>query len=135
MISREIEGQKIVLAAGVEIDDAGCKAALFQQGARCATRSSARSAWGSITAPPEGDWYDIPYRCLVPRAIDNLLVSGRCISATHEGMAGARVTGTCVAIGQAAGTAAAVAARTAATPRNLDVAELRRMLVADAALL
>jgi hypothetical protein len=56
----------------------------------------------------EGDWYDIPYRCLVPVKIDNLLVSGRCISATHQAMASLRVVGTCMAIGQAAGTAAAL---------------------------
>ena len=83
---------------------------------------------------PEGDWYDIPYRCLVPQRVDNLLVSGRCISATHEGMAGARVMGTCMAIGQAAGTAAALAARSRVRPREVDVQELRRVLAADGAL-
>ncbi|NLS77550.1 MAG: FAD-dependent oxidoreductase [Chloroflexi bacterium] len=84
--------------------------------------------------PPDGDWYDIPYRCLVPNAIDNLLVSGRCISATHEGMAGARVMGTCFAIGQAAGTAAALAAQANGRPRDVDVAQLRAALGADGAL-
>ena len=61
--------------------------------------------------PPEGDWYDIPYRCLLSVGVPNLLSSGRCISATHEGMAGSRVMGTCVALGQAAGTAAALAVK------------------------
>ncbi len=84
--------------------------------------------------PPDNDWYDIPYRCLVPNAIDNLLVSGRCISATHEGMAGARVMGTCFAIGQAAGTAAALAAQGNGRPRDVDVAQLRAALQADGAL-
>ena len=70
----------------------------------------------------------------MPRQVNNLLVSGRCISATHEGMAGARVMGTCMAIGQAAGTAAALAARVGAAPRDLDVAELRAALKADGAL-
>ncbi|MGC9395725.1 MAG: FAD-dependent oxidoreductase [Anaerolineae bacterium] len=78
--------------------------------------------------PPDGDWYDIPYRCLTPQKIDNLLISGRCISATHDGMAGARVMGTCMAIGQAAGTAAALAVRAAVNPRDVDVAALRQAL-------
>lgn len=84
--------------------------------------------------PPDDDWYDIPYRCLVPRESANLLVSGRCISATHEGMAGARVMGTCVAIGQAAGTAAAMAADKGLAPREVDVQALRARLRADGAL-
>jgi hypothetical protein len=84
--------------------------------------------------PPDDDWYDIPYRCLTAKGIDNLLVSGRCISATHQGMAGARVMGTCMAIGQAAGTAAALAVHTGVAPSAVDVAELRRTLQADGAL-
>ena len=78
--------------------------------------------------PPDDDWYDIPYRCLVPRVTDNLLISGRCISATHQGMAGARVMGTCAAIGEAAGTAAALAADACVTPRQLDVSKLQQVL-------
>jgi hypothetical protein len=84
--------------------------------------------------PPDDDWYDIPYRCLTPKEIDNLLVSGRCISATHQGMAGARVMGTCIAIGEAAGTAAALAVHDGVTPRQVDVDALRRALRAQGAL-
>ena len=78
--------------------------------------------------PPKGDWYDIPYRSLLSLGIPNLLASGRCISATHEGIAGARVMGTCIAIGQAAGTAAALAVQQGVIPADLDVALLRRRL-------
>ncbi|MHB1485214.1 MAG: FAD-dependent oxidoreductase [Saccharofermentanales bacterium] len=53
--------------------------------------------------------YQIPYRSLIPKGIDNLLVAGRCISGTHEAMASYRVTGDCCAMGEAAGNAAAVA--------------------------
>ena len=84
--------------------------------------------------PPKGDWYDIPYRSLVANKIDKLLVSGRCISATHEAMAGARVMGTCMGIGQAAGTASAMAVETGVAPRDLDAAKLRAQLKADGAL-
>ena len=83
--------------------------------------------------PPKGDWYDIRYGCLVPKNIDNLLVSGRCISATLDAMAGARVMGTCLAIGQAAGTAAAQAVSTKSSPRELDVEVLRQTIIADGA--
>ena len=84
--------------------------------------------------PPEGDWHDIPYRCLTAKGVDNLLVSGRCISATHEAMAAFRVMGTCTAIGQAAGTAAALAVQAGVAPRELDVQRLRQTLAADGAL-
>ena len=84
--------------------------------------------------PPDGDWYDIPYRCLTAQRVDNLLVSGRCISATHQGMAGARVMGTCMAIGQAAGTAAALAVRAGVDPRDVHVPTLRQALRDDGAL-
>jgi hypothetical protein len=85
--------------------------------------------------PPDDDWYDIPYRCLTPQKIDNLLVSGRCISATHQGMAGARVMGTCIAIGEAAGASAALAVRDGVNPRDIDVPTLRQMLQDAGALL
>lgn len=81
--------------------------------------------------PPKGDWYDIPYRCLLSVDVPNLLSSGRCISATHEGMAGSRVMGTCVALGQAAGTAAALAVRAGVAPAAVDVAGLQDALRRD----
>lgn len=58
----------------------------------------------------EGGAYDIPYRSIVPKGVDNLLLAGRCISTTHEAQATTRLTPSCMAIGQAAGTAAALAA-------------------------
>lgn len=53
--------------------------------------------------------YDIPYRCMVPKGVDGLLVAGRAISATHVAMSSMRVQATCYALGQAAGAAASVA--------------------------
>lgn len=63
--------------------------------------------------------YQIPYRCLVPKKVENLLVAGRCISGSYEAHASYRVTGDCVAMGQAAGTAAAMSIRENTTPRAL----------------
>ena len=64
--------------------------------------------------------YQIPYRCLVPKKIEQLLVAGRCISGTHEAHASYRVKGPCLAIGEAAGVAAALSVRESVAPRKLD---------------
>jgi len=82
---------------------------------------------------PPGDWYDIPYRSLVPRGIDNLLIGSRCISSTHEAHSAVRVMATVATIGQAAGTAAAMCAQAGTSPRDLDVEALRERLLADGA--
>lgn len=81
--------------------------------------------------PPKGDWYSIPYRCLLSVDVTNLLASGRCISATHEGMAGARVMATCVAIGQAAGMAAALAVAGDLSPADVNITRLQDALRMD----
>ncbi|HYF92374.1 MAG TPA: FAD-dependent oxidoreductase [Symbiobacteriaceae bacterium] len=78
---------------------------------------------------PDGGTYDIPYRCLVPRLVDGLLVAGRCLSATHAAHASVRSIAQCMAMGQAAGAAAALAARTGTAPRHVDTGVLRQHLV------
>lgn len=75
-----------------------------------------------------GSWYSIPYRCLVTEQIDNLLVAGRCISATHEACAAIRVTPIVMAIAQAAGTAAAQSVKQGQKANCLNVAQLRETL-------
>jgi hypothetical protein len=82
-----------------------------------------------------GDCYDIPYRCLLPQQIDNLLVAGRCISTTHEALAAIRVMSTCMATGEAAGRAAAMAVVEQVAPSRIGVSELREELVARGAYL
>lgn len=74
------------------------------------------------------DHYEIPYRCLVPRDVENLLVAGRPISADHEGAASARVIPPCYATGQAAGTAASLAIKQGGSPRDVDIDQLRTTL-------
>jgi hypothetical protein len=80
---------------------------------------------------PGGAVYGIPYRCLLPRGVEGLLVAGRCFSATHDAHASARSMATCMAMGQAAGTAAAMGG----LPRAVEVVGLRDRLVANGALL
>jgi hypothetical protein len=84
--------------------------------------------------PPDGEWFDLPYRALVPHTLDGLLVSGRCISADYQAMAAMRVMGPCMAVGEAAGTAAAMAAKGGVEPRRVDVAALRSALTNAGAL-
>jgi hypothetical protein len=79
---------------------------------------------------PPGTSYEIPYRCLVPRETGRLLVAGRCISTTHEALASTRLTPTVMTLGQAAGTAAALALETGVAPRNVDTQLLRERLIA-----
>lgn len=75
-----------------------------------------------------GGDYDIPYRCFVPEAMDGLLVAGRCLSATREASGSARMGAQCMAYGQAAGTAAALAVAQGVEPRAVDAGELRGLL-------
>lgn len=77
----------------------------------------------------------LPYRMLLPLEIDNLLVAGRCASMTHMGQAAARVTGGCLVMGQAAGTAAAMALALNVRPRDIRGSELQLQLEADGAYL
>lgn len=77
--------------------------------------------------------YDIPYRCLVPQNVENLLVTGRCISATHEAMASFRIMSVCMALGEAAGIAAAIAAEENVSPRKVNVKQIQDVLVAKGA--
>ena len=72
--------------------------------------------------------YSIPFRALVPLGLENLLVAGRCISGTYEAHASYRVTGDCVAMGQAAGTAAALAAQKEISVSQIDPDQLRAAL-------
>lgn len=77
---------------------------------------------------PKGAHYDIPYGALVASNCDNLLVAGRCISATHEALGAVRVQHICMAMGQAAGTAAAMCAKEGVSPKGLCVSALQENL-------
>ncbi|KQP13649.1 FAD-dependent oxidoreductase [Pseudorhodoferax sp. Leaf267] len=77
----------------------------------------------------------LPYRMLLPRQVDNLLVAGRCASMTHMGQSAARVSGACFVMGQAAGTAAALALQAGVRPRDVSVPALQQQLEAAGAYL
>ncbi|MBI3707332.1 MAG: FAD-dependent oxidoreductase [Proteobacteria bacterium] len=79
--------------------------------------------------------YQIPFRSLVPLARDGLIVAGRCISASRRALASARISGTCMAMGHAAGTAAALAAKSGKSLRSLDIQSLQATLRAQGAVI
>ena len=76
-----------------------------------------------------GQFYYIPLRALIVKGLDNLLVCGRCISATHEAGAAIRVTPIAMGVGQAAGAAAGLAAASEIVLRTLSPEKVRRALV------
>ena len=78
--------------------------------------------------PPHGDWYEIPYRCLIPKGIDGVLVAGRCVSSTQEGNGAIRIMPSCVAMGEAAGVAVSLSLKHEVSLRDIDIKELKNTL-------
>ena len=101
--------------------------------------SIALGVWPIDVHPPKGHVgmhrmfvplpYQIPYRTMLPKKIENLLVAGRCISADREAMGSIRVGATCGAIGHAAGIAAAQSSQNNVTPRNLPVKSIQESII------
>jgi FAD dependent oxidoreductase len=130
--SRRVHGRYRLTAedvlAGRRFDDeiALCGAPIEDHHAGADTR------WHYV---PDGGVYGLPYRCLLPQGVEGLLVAGRCFSATHDAHASARSMGTCMTMGQAAGTAAALAAAGSNVPGDLSATRLRAQLAEHGVLL
>ena len=82
---------------------------------------------------PKEAYYSIPYRSLLPRETDNLLVAGRCLSATHEAHSAVRIMPICTCMGEAAGAAAAQAVHTGKNAHTLDIQAVQQILEANGA--
>ena len=76
-----------------------------------------------------GEYYTVPYRSLIPKGMENLLVVGRCISATHEAQASIRIMPIVACIGEAGGVAAAVAQKDGVGTNALDVSKVQKILI------
>jgi len=122
--TRMIDGEYVLttedVLSGARFEDA------VVQNAWCIERHEATQV--KIVWLEAGDFYEIPYRCLVPLKVDNLLVAGRCIATEYEAQASARVTAQCFAEGQAAGLACVMSMREKSIPRKVDALELRKTL-------
>jgi len=90
---------------------------------------------GIDTRPVVANCFQIPYRILVPNAVDGLLVAGRCVSGSRDAMSSIRVMPQAFAMGEAAGTAAAICAKEAVRPRDVDVKALQETLVSHGAVI
>lgn len=84
---------------------------------------------------PAGHYYEIPYGCIVPKRIDNLLIGGRPISVDHAVHSSMRVMPPACSVGQAAGMAAAMCVASKSLPRELDGVKVRERLVEFGAVL
>jgi glycine/D-amino acid oxidase-like deaminating enzyme len=126
--TRQIEGTALLQNADVE-------------SGRKRSDAIARSAWPielhSGTKPRLSwlydDYYEIPLGCFVPVRGESLLAAGRCLNATHEAMASARVTAQCFSYGHAMGHAAALAVNEGLAVRKLAAADVRTLLNKDGA--
>ena len=83
---------------------------------------------GAFITVENGPYFGVPYRSLVPAGVENLLIAGRSISADALAGSAIRMIPCCIAFGQAAGTAAAMAAKGKITPGEVDVSALRELL-------
>ena len=86
--------------------------------------TSNSSVYTTINAP----WYGVPYRCLLPLGAENLLLAGRCLSANSDAAGAVRVMPPVMAMGHAAGVAAALALKGGISPRGLGAEDLRTEL-------
>ena len=87
---------------------------------------------GHIYVPVENDnSFQIPFGSLVPEKIENLLISGRCISADHVAESGIRAISACMQTGEAAGAAAGIAVKSGVLPGNVDIKHLQNVLRAQ----
>lgn len=84
---------------------------------------------------PDGEWYGIPWGCLVVKGFENLLVAGRNLSAEHAAQASVRVAGPCMALGEAAGMGAVASLAHGGFTRAVDVEALRGQLEGEGAIL
>jgi glycine/D-amino acid oxidase-like deaminating enzyme len=128
--SRRILGEAVLTA-----DDVLSGRRFPDQIARCGApieehHAGSHTRWLYLEA---GRTYGIPWRSLLPRSVEGIVVAGRCFSATHDAHASARSMATCMAMGQAAGTAAALAVAADGVPRDVSTEALRERLRADGA--
>ncbi|NLT66547.1 MAG: FAD-dependent oxidoreductase [Acidobacteria bacterium] len=135
--SRRIMGDYVLTKADVaearKFDDVIGKSSFSSGAKHVATKDTI--SYEGIVYPKDGGSYDIPYRCLVPKVVENLLVAGKAISADRDSYK--RFLQETMVTGQAAGAAAAVCARNGISPRELerDVSELQKVLLEQGVIL
>lgn len=122
-----VTGQDVV--DGRKRDDGICRASFFLDlhDGEVKWHKQMEEKYGR-TSPPEDDWYEIPYGCLVPAKKDGLLLAGRHISSDRDANGSLRIMPTCMALGQAAGVAAAICVAEGSQPRELPASRVQAVL-------
>ena len=134
--SRRIIGEHILdideMLECKKFDDRICKAARGTD-VHDPTPDNSQSCVSMYMPFPDG--YYIPFRCLVPKGLKNILIAGRCISVSYRAFGSTRVMAPCMAEGQATGTAAALAIKNGSNPGTIDIVELQNLLKEQGALI
>ncbi|MFO1218030.1 MAG: FAD-dependent oxidoreductase [Burkholderiaceae bacterium] len=130
--TRLVRGEKLLTEAQVRgcakpDDRIACSAWPLEEHGR-----GRATAWDFL---PDGQWYGVPWGCLVVQGFDNLLVAGRNLSAEHAAQASVRVAGPCLALGEAAGLGAAASLAAGGDAHAVDVTALQTRLRAHGAIL
>ncbi len=105
-------------------DDSVCYGSFYIDVHNCTGMGMDAETW----RPEKGFRYQMPYRCMLPQGLENLLVAGRCIGATHRALGSTRVMPQCAALGEAAGVAAALSLTGDRTLRAVPAGELQAAL-------
>lgn len=84
---------------------------------------------------PCGDYYQIPYGTMIPKEINNLIVTGRSLSSTFLAQGSVRVMATCMMLGEAAGIASALCIKNNSSPKDIDPSQIRKILINQGAYL
>lgn len=125
--SRHIEGDYILTAEDL-LSAKMFEDSVFVTASAVDVHGSGGGMKTQYTPLTAGKWYGIPYRSLLPKGVEGLLVAGRCLSATSDAAGAIRVMPPAMAMGQAAGAAASLAVKNSVTPRGVDVPELLDVL-------
>ena len=121
----EIDGETKYIAAGLD----GYASSSFPPGGPDALSDYAGRTGDELQDERQKTHYDVPYRCLVPQKVENLLVAGRCLSSDFPGQSATRLVMCCNAMGEAAGHAMALSLKHGVAPRDIDTTELQRTLI------
>lgn len=136
--TRRIVGEYILstddLAGGVHFDDVVALGS-FPIDLHPAVGDGGGTDTGLVMGLTTAPVYEIPYRCLVPKGVEQLLAAGRSISGTREAIAATRIMPVCFALGQAAGVAGAIAVQDETSVRDIDISKLTHILLQQGAIL
>jgi hypothetical protein len=128
--SRKIRGEYVLTKDDVLHGGSFSDAVALNGGRISVHESGEKQTWIKLDRP-----YQIPYRCLLAKMNENLLMAGRCISVDHIAQASIRNVSCCFATGQAAGTAAALSIKNRVNPKELDVKVLQKALIEQGAVI